>query len=127
MLYFADQLLTHGYVEWYWRGATAQVPLDRVSAMLGTAPLIPRANLTGRGDGAVTIAGHTLKLPGAILLEVSNAAIVNPAGLHRTMNKPQPPPKALVKLRPHDRTQILFRLDREELVHGSDTLDAVDA
>jgi hypothetical protein len=125
MLYFADQLLTHGCVEWYWPGAMAQFPLDRVSAMLGTAPLIPRVNLTGRGDGTVAIAGHTIKLPGAILLEVSNAAIVNPAGLHRTINQPQPPPTALVKLGPQDSTQVLFRLDREELAHDADTLDTV--
>jgi len=126
MLYFADQLLTHGYVEWYWPGVTAQVPRDKVSAMLNTAPLIPRANLTGRGDGTVVIAGHTIKLPGAILLEVSNAAIVNLAELHRTVNQPKPPPTALVKLGAQDSTQVLFRLDREEPVNDADTLGTVD-
>lgn len=122
MLYFADQLLTYGYVEWYWSGATAEVPLGRVGAMLGTAPLIPRANLAGRGDGAVTIAGHTINLPGVITLDVIYAAIVNPAELHRTINQPQPPPTALVKLGPQASTQVLFRLDCKETIDDADTL-----
>jgi hypothetical protein len=113
MLYFADQLLTHGYVEWFWPGISLRLPHDQVHAILATAPLLPRLNLTGSGDGAIPIAGHVVNLPGKIIMSVLNAVVVNPAGLHRTINQTARPMSAVVQLGTQDTTQVMFRLEAE--------------
>lgn len=88
-----------------------RLPLEQIRGVLASAPLIPRFNLTGSGDGTIPIAGHAVTLPGRITMQVINAGVVNPAELHRILTQPLWPASAMVHLGAQDTTQVMFRLD----------------
>jgi hypothetical protein len=115
MLDFADRLLADGQVDWHWPGAVVSTSPDEVRALLATAPLIPKINISGSsGGGEIGIAGHTIPLPGRIFMEVTDAIVLNSVPLKRAIAQDKPPTKLDVHIGTQDTTRVVFWLEQTQ-------------
>lgn len=112
MLHFADELLAHDEVNWPWPGAVVPIPTEQVRSLLATAPLIPKINISGSGGEAIPIAGHSVKMPGKIVFQVTDAVVTNAAALSRAIMHSQPSDVLDVQIGRHQNTVVVFRLAR---------------
>jgi hypothetical protein len=115
MIYFWDQLLSKGQVQWYWPGYSVNIPAGKVSKLLADS-VIPRISMTGNSekDQEVELFGHKFSIPGQARCEVTNMLVPNPRALAEQVRNVTPGTPVIVPLAQDDLTLSMFYLDRGE-------------
>lgn len=113
MIYFWDQLLATGQVQWYWPGYSVNLPAGKVAKLLSTS-LLPRIAMTGTSfvDPVIELLGHSMQIQGQIRCEVTDMVIPNPRFLASQIRDVPPATLIVVTLAQDDRTKSMFYLDR---------------
>jgi hypothetical protein len=109
MLYFCDEILRSGSVRWSWPGSVTPIRASDVAAFARLGPL-PRLNINGQsaGVGQVPLMGHAIELPGQVMMDITDAMVVNLAELV-ALAKTQPGWRpAWLQLAPDERTSCRF-------------------
>jgi hypothetical protein len=114
MIYFWDQLLTRGQVQWYWPGYSANMPVRTVAKLLKDS-VFPRISMSGTSakDPVIQLLGHEVPIQGQVRCEVTDMIVPNPRGLVQQIRNLSPGTLVVVPLAQDDRTLSMFYLDRE--------------
>jgi hypothetical protein len=114
MVYFWDQILTAGKVQWYWPGYSVSVPAGRVSQLLADS-VIPRITMSGSSEGnaEAELFGHKFPVHGQLRCTVTNLLIPNPRALAEQVRAMPPDTPVAITLAQDDRTLSMFYLDQE--------------
>jgi hypothetical protein len=112
MIYFWDQLLTDGRVQWYWPGFWTNLPAASVRKLLRESAL-PRISMhaTSARDMVAELLGHPLRIQGQIRCEVTNIVISTPLSLAEQVRDLPPDVLVPVPLAQDNRTICIFYLD----------------
>jgi hypothetical protein len=111
MMYFCDEILRNGSVRWPWPGSAARFPADKIPELAQLGPL-PRLSITGQGAGfgEMRLMGHTIELPGRLMMDITDAVVVNLAELMPLVGHQPGRQRVWVKLFPDERTTCRFYL-----------------
>jgi hypothetical protein len=125
MLYFCDQLLTVGEVQWYWPGYAFNLLAMQVARLLSDATL-PRISMTGESIDrpSIELMGGAVVLPGKVRCQVTDMLMMNPRLLRAAAAASDPLSIMTVPLGQDDRTRSMFYLEPEPAVdeaNGSGT------
>jgi hypothetical protein len=114
LIYFWDQLLTHGQVQWYWPGYEVNLPVGTVRELLRKFTL-PRLtmNAISNQNPVIQLLGHEYPIRGQVRTEVTNMIIPNPRTLRAGIRHLDPLTVVPVPLAQDDRTLTMFYLARD--------------
>jgi hypothetical protein len=114
LIYFWDQLLSNGRVQWYWPGYGVTLPAGMVKELLRKFAL-PRLTMNGISsqDPVIQLLGHDFPIQGQVRMEIANMVIPNPRTLSADIRDLDPLTVIPVPLVQDDRTLTMFYLDRE--------------
>jgi hypothetical protein len=114
MLYFCDQLLTAGEVQWYWPGYAVNLAARQVANLLSAATL-PRVSMTGESADppVIPLMGGEVVMPGKIRCEVTDMLVMNPRLLRAELTVATPLTVLAVPLGQDDRTRSMFYFSPE--------------
>jgi len=113
-IYFWDQILSTGQVQWYWPGYSVNLPAETGAKLLQGAAL-PRVSMTGRSDKdpLIQLLRQDIQLQGQVRCEVTNMLVANPRTLRKLVNDLNPGTPVPVPLAQDARTVCMFYLDHE--------------
>jgi hypothetical protein len=119
MIYFLDQLLSVGRVQWYWPGYSTNILAGEVSRLLAES-MLPRISMTALTykDPVVELLGSKFSIRGEIRCEVTDMVIPNARILAKEIRDMPAGTSVLVPLAQDDRTRTMFYLDSEFDVTG---------
>jgi hypothetical protein len=114
MIYFWDQLLSNGEVQWYWPGYSVNMPAAKVSKLLADS-VLPRISMSGTSgrDPIVEFLGYKMSIQGQVRCEIANMVIPNPRILAEQIRNVGAETLVAVPLAQDDRTLSMFYLDRD--------------
>lgn len=113
MIYFWDQILSVGLVQWYWPGYSVNLPTETVAKLLRDAAL-PRVSMTGRSDKdpIIQLLKQDIQLQGQMRCEITDMLVANPRTLRKHVKDLSPRTIVPVPLSQDARTVCMFYLDR---------------
>jgi hypothetical protein len=114
LIYFWDQILTNGQVQWYWPNFAMNLPAGTVAQLLRKS-VLPRLSMNGTSvqDPVIQLLGQDVPIQGQLRFEVTNLVIPNPRPLAAQIKDLSPLAPVQVALVQDGRTLTMCYLDRE--------------
>jgi hypothetical protein len=114
LIYFWDQILSNGQVQWYWPNYAVNLPGSTVVQLLSKS-VLPRLSMNGASvqDPVIQLVGQDVPIQGQLRFEVTNLVIPNPRTLAAQVKNHSPLTPVMVPLISDDLTLAMCYLDRE--------------